>query len=110
MRNIKKEKNTSIGLAHSLDSLISSANALNDSLDEIPSFKAESSDWVVAIEFETYPNLNIGDANYRHIGIDINYTRSSAVGKWKRNFCIVLEHHVIVLSANHISIFFMGPI
>ena len=63
-------------------SVSSSANAINNTRKEIVGFKHLSSDRVVAVEFDTYPNANIGDPEYRHIGIDINSIKSSAVGKW----------------------------
>ncbi|XP_015932954.1 lectin alpha chain [Arachis duranensis] len=41
-----------------------------------------TTDKVVAVEFDTYPNRDIGDPDFTHIGIDINTLKSSAVGKW----------------------------
>nr|P42088.1 RecName: Full=Lectin; AltName: Full=Agglutinin; AltName: Full=BMA; Contains: RecName: Full=Lectin beta chain; Contains: RecName: Full=Lectin alpha chain [Leucomphalos mildbraedii] len=43
---------------------------------------AGSDNGVVAVEFDTYPNTDIGDPNYRHIGIDVNSIRSKAASKW----------------------------
>ncbi|KAL1295199.1 lectin [Arachis ipaensis] len=37
---------------------------------------------IVAVEFDTYPNLDIGDPNYRHIGINVNSIKSSATSRW----------------------------
>ncbi|XP_027365786.1 LOW QUALITY PROTEIN: mannose/glucose-specific lectin Cramoll-like [Abrus precatorius] len=46
-------------------------------------FKA-SSNQVVAVEFDSYVNLNpdIGDPNYKHIGIDVNSIRSKTTARW----------------------------
>ena len=61
--------------------LFSPSNALNNSRKELVGFKA-SSDKVVAVEFDTYPNLNLGDPDYKHVGIDVNSIRSEVTEKW----------------------------
>ncbi|KAL1343652.1 hypothetical protein AAHE18_09G243100 [Arachis hypogaea] len=43
---------------------------------------ASSTTSIVAVEFDTYPNLDIGDPNYRHIGINVNSIKSSATSRW----------------------------
>ncbi|KAL4287644.1 hypothetical protein HN51_055313 [Arachis hypogaea] len=42
----------------------------------------DASDRIVAIEFDTFSNFEIGDPNYPHIGININSIKSSAIGYW----------------------------
>ncbi|MED6203687.1 hypothetical protein PIB30_001932 [Stylosanthes scabra] len=37
---------------------------------------------IVAVEFDTYPNLDIGDPNYKHIGINVNSIKSSVTSRW----------------------------
>nr|BAN37442.1 lectin-like protein [Apios americana] len=41
-----------------------------------------SSSALVAVEFDTYPNNNVGDPSYKHIGIDINSITSKTTTKW----------------------------
>ncbi|CAJ1977060.1 unnamed protein product [Sphenostylis stenocarpa] len=41
-------------------------------------FKAVSNN-VIAVEFDTYPNDNVGDPRYKHIGIDVNSIRRLSV-------------------------------
>ncbi|MED6125632.1 hypothetical protein PIB30_070458 [Stylosanthes scabra] len=41
-----------------------------------------TTDKVVAVEFDTYPNRDIGDPDFSHVGIDINTLKSSATSKW----------------------------
>ena len=40
------------------------------------------SDGVVAVEFDTYPNPEVGDPRYKHVGINVNSVKSSAVAEW----------------------------
>ncbi|XP_016173850.1 lectin-like [Arachis ipaensis] len=42
----------------------------------------DASDRIVAVEFDTFSNSDIGDPNYPHIGIDVNSIRSSKVCYW----------------------------
>ncbi|KAL9276236.1 hypothetical protein ACSQ67_026220 [Phaseolus vulgaris] len=42
-----------------------------------------ASNKVVAVEFDTYPNENVGDPRYEHIGIDVNSIRSKATARWE---------------------------
>ncbi|MED6184829.1 hypothetical protein PIB30_051236 [Stylosanthes scabra] len=39
-------------------------------------------DKIIAVEFDTYPNSDIGDPEFVHIGIDINSIKSSVTSKW----------------------------
>ncbi|QHN78906.1 hypothetical protein HN51_056106 [Arachis hypogaea] len=42
----------------------------------------DASDRIVAVEFDTFSNSDIGDPNYPHIGVDVNSIRSSKVCYW----------------------------
>ena len=71
------------GSGGALLGLFSNANiALNNSRNEVVDFKADPSNGVVAVEFDTYPNVNLGDPNYRHIGINVNSIRSREFRRW----------------------------
>ncbi|XP_015942703.1 lectin [Arachis duranensis] len=61
--------------------LFSASNALNNTRKELVGFKS-TSDKVVAVEFDTYPNLNLGDPDYKHIGIDVNSIKSEVTAEW----------------------------
>nr|1MVQ_A Chain A, lectin, isoform 1 [Cratylia mollis] len=39
-------------------------------------------DTIVAVELDTYPNTDIGDPSYQHIGINIKSIRSKATTRW----------------------------
>ena len=41
-----------------------------------------TSDGVVAVEFDTFPNREVGDPDYKHIGINVNSVKSSAAAEW----------------------------
>nr|P58906.2 RecName: Full=Lectin CaBo; AltName: Full=Lectin Cbo; Flags: Precursor [Canavalia bonariensis] len=43
---------------------------------------AYNADTIVAVELDTYPNTDIGDPNYPHIGIDIKSIRSKKTTRW----------------------------
>ncbi|QCE08202.1 Legume lectin [Vigna unguiculata] len=44
-------------------------------------FKAATNN-VVAVEFDTYPNVDFGDPPYIHVGIDVNSIISKATARW----------------------------
>ncbi|MED6163435.1 hypothetical protein PIB30_079902 [Stylosanthes scabra] len=56
-----------------------SNNALNNTRKEL---KSTSDEKVFAIEFDTYPNRNLGDPDYKHIGIDVNSIKSEFTREW----------------------------
>ncbi|MED6203686.1 hypothetical protein PIB30_001931 [Stylosanthes scabra] len=62
--------------------LFSPSNALNNTRKELIDLKS-TSEKVFAIEFDTYPNLNLGDPDYKHIGIDVNSIKSDVTHKWE---------------------------
>ncbi|CAJ1977061.1 unnamed protein product [Sphenostylis stenocarpa] len=66
-----------LGLFSNLNALRNSTTSNQTTVD----FKAVSNN-VVAVEFDTYPNDNIGDPRYKHIGIDVNSIRSKATVAW----------------------------
>ena len=55
----------------------------NSGNEEIVGFNKASNAGIVAVEFDTYSNLDIGDPNYRHIGIDVNSIRSEVTAEWE---------------------------
>nr|CAM91961.1 lectin precursor [Dioclea guianensis] len=43
---------------------------------------AYNADTIVAVELDSYPNTDIGDPSYPHIGIDIKSIRSKSTARW----------------------------
>jgi len=68
-----------LGLFSNLNLFKNSSTSQNQTFAD---FKAVSSNQVVAVEFDTYPNANVDDPPYRHIGIDVNSIRSKATARW----------------------------
>ncbi|CAJ1977062.1 unnamed protein product [Sphenostylis stenocarpa] len=66
-----------LGLFPNLNALRNSTTSKETTID----VNAASNN-VVAVEFDTYPNDNIGDPRYKHIGIDVNSIRSKATVAW----------------------------
>nr|AAB28242.1 concanavalin A-like lectin [Canavalia virosa, seeds, Peptide, 237 aa] [Canavalia cathartica]prf//2009393A lectin [Canavalia cathartica] len=52
-------------------------------------------DTIVAVELDTYPNTDIGDPSYPHIGIDIKSVRSKKTAKWNMQNGKVGTAHII---------------
>ena len=57
-------------------------------------------DRVVAVEFDTYPNLDLGDPNYGHIGVNVNSIRSSAVTRWDSQSAQTATAHISYSSSS----------
>lgn len=58
------------------------------------------SDNVVAVEFDTYPNRDKGDPDYRHIGIDVNSIVSKATARWEWQNGKIATVHISYNSAS----------
>ncbi|KAK7357335.1 hypothetical protein VNO80_16619 [Phaseolus coccineus] len=68
-----------LGLFSNVNAFKNSSTSKNEIFGNL---KAESNK-VVAVEFDTYPNANVDDPTYRHIGIDVNSIRSKATARWE---------------------------
>nr|CAA25787.1 conA precursor [Canavalia ensiformis]prf//1102245B concanavalin A precursor [Canavalia sp.] len=61
---------------------------------------AYNADTIVAVELDTYPNTDIGDPSYPHIGIDIKSVRSKKTAKWNMQNGKVGTAHIIYNSVD----------
>ncbi|XP_029126417.1 lectin alpha chain [Cajanus cajan] len=59
-----------------------SSNINDNNNHDIHVDNLKASDRVVAVEFDTYPNLDIRDPNFVHIGINVNSITSARTAQW----------------------------
>ncbi|KAG4991701.1 Agglutinin-1 [Glycine soja] len=71
-----------LGLFPHLTSLKNSSSSHHRKVTRITGVKDLASEPVVAVEFDTFINTDIGDPEYQHIGIDINSITSVTTTKW----------------------------
>ncbi|XP_014512565.1 flt3 receptor-interacting lectin-like [Vigna radiata var. radiata] len=96
-----------LGLFSNLNALRNSSTSQNQTILD---FKAVSNK-VVAVEFDTYPNENIGDPAYKHIGIDVNSIRSKTTARWNWQNGKTATAHISYNSASKrltVSTFYPG--
>ncbi|WVY97377.1 hypothetical protein V8G54_029536 [Vigna mungo] len=96
-----------LGLFSNLNALRNSSTSQNQTVVD---FKDEPNN-VVAVEFDTYTNADVGDPPYRHIGIDVNSIRSKTTTMWNWQNGKTATAHISYNSASKrltVSTFYPG--